>query len=329
MSAGRVLVTGAGGFVGGALIRRLASEGVPVRGLVRSEAQGKTLAAEGIEIAKGDLRDQASLREAMEDVDVVYNIAALFRQEGVERQAFESINVTGVRNALDAAIGAGVTRFVHCSTIGVHGHIANPPGTEDTPFAPGDIYQRTKLKGEQIAAQYMAEERLPISIVRPASIYGPGDLRMLKLFRGIKLRRFPMIGDCEAFFHPVYIDDLVQGMMLCGTLDQAVGHTFIIAGSEYISLKDLMATVASKVGANPPWIKLPLAPVYWAAAACETVCNPLNLEPPLYRRRVDFFTKSRAFDISKARRKLGYTPAHSIPEGVERTASWYAEQGLL
>lgn len=326
---GKTLVTGATGFTGGALARRLASEGAQVRAVVRDPARAGGLADLGIEVVPGDLCDPASLREATRGIDTVYHIAALYRQQGVDPQLFEAINSTGVQHLLDAAIEAGVSRFVHCSTIGVHGDVKDPPAAEDAPFAPGDVYQRTKLEGERIAARYMAEQRLPISIFRPAGIYGPGDTRFLKLFRGIKQRRFPMIGDGKTLYHWVYIDDLVAGILLCGTVDAAVGETFILAGPEYTTLSEVIAIVADEVGAPPPWLRIPLAPVYLAAAACEAVCKPLNLEPPLHRRRVDFFTKSRAFDIAKARRMLGYAPQVSVREGVARTAAWYRDQGLL
>jgi nucleoside-diphosphate-sugar epimerase len=326
---GRVLVTGATGFTGGALARRLVSDGAQVRALVREPARAEPLTALGIEIAHGDLRDPTSLRKALCGVDVVYNIAAVYRQQGIEPQLFREINRTGVQHLLDAATEAGVSRFVHCSTVGVHGHVKHPPAAEDAPLAPGDLYQESKLDGERIAARYMAEDRLPITIFRPAGIYGPSDSRFLKLFRGIKRGRFPMIGDGRVLYHGIYIDDLLDGIIRCGTLDQAIGETFILAGPEYTTINELVAIVAEEVGARPPWLRIPLAPIYVAAAACEAVCKPMKLEPWLHRRRVDFFTKSRAFDISKARRDLGYAPQVSLREGVARTAAWYTERGLL
>jgi nucleoside-diphosphate-sugar epimerase len=329
MGVGKILVTGATGFTGGALARRLVADGAKVRILVRDTARAESLTPLGMEIAVGDLRDPACLSGALDDVDAVYHIAALYRQQSVEHSAFEDINANGVQHLLDASIAAGVRRFVHCSTVGVHGHVAHPPAAEDAPLAPSDPYQRSKLEGERIAARYMAEGRLPITIFRPAGIYGPGDLHFLKLFRGVKRRRFPMIGSGQVLWHGVYIDDLVDGIIKCGTLDAAIGETFILAGPEYTTLNELVAIVAAAVGARPPWLKIPLPPVYWAAATCEAICRPLKLEPPLHRRRVDFFTKNRAFDISKARRMLGYDPQMSIHEGVARTAAWYAEHGLL
>jgi len=326
---GRVLVTGATGFTGGALARRLASHNAPVRALVRNSANVAPLTELGIEIVHGDLRDPESLRQAMCGVDVVYHLAAIYRQQRTDPQMFKAVNAVGVQYLLDAAIDAGASRFVHCSSVGVHGHVEQPPAAEDAPFAPSDPYQDSKLEGERIAARYMAEGRLAITIFRPSPIYGPGDLRFLKLFRGIKRGHFPMIGDGRVFYHLVYIDDLVEGIIRCGTADQAIGETFILAGPEYTTLNELLATVAKEVGSRPPWLRIPLAPVYAAAAVCEAVCRPLGVEPPLYRRRVGFFTKSRAFDIAKARRMLGYAPQVSVREGVARTGAWYVEQGLL
>jgi nucleoside-diphosphate-sugar epimerase len=301
-----------------------------VRALVRGgAARAQPLAELGIEIAAGDLADPASLREALDGVSAVYHIAAVFRQEGIEQRVFDEVNGEAVRYLCDAAIEAGVSRLVHCSTVGVHGHIEHPPATEEAPLAPGDPYQDSKLAGERIAASYMAEGRLPISIFRPAGIYGPGDARFLKLFRGIKRGRFPMIGKGRVLYHLTFIDDLVDGIIRCGTVDAAVGQTYILAGPEYQTLNELVAIVAEEVGVPAPRLRIPLAPVYAAAALCEAVCQPLTLEPPLYRRRVDFFTKSRAFDIGKARRELGYAPKVSTREGVRRTAAWYAQQGLL
>lgn len=324
-----VLVTGATGFTGGALVRRLASHKASVRALVRDRARAAPLAKLGVEVVQAELCDPAGLRQAMRGVEVVYHIAALYRQQAVEPEAFRQANTTAVQHLLDAAIEAGVSRFAHCSTVGVHGHVQRPPAAEDAPFAPGDLYQETKLAGEQVAARYMAEGRLPITIFRPAGIYGPGDLRFLKLFRGIKRRRFPMIGDGTAFYHLTYIDDLIDGILRCGAAEAAVGETFILAGPEYTTLNELVAIVAEELGVPPPRLRIPVAPVYAAAAVCEALCRPLGLEPPLHRRRVDFFTKSRAFDISRARAELGYDPQVSIREGARRTLAWYRREGWI
>jgi dihydroflavonol-4-reductase len=211
----------------------------------------------------------------------------------------------------------------------VHGHVARPPADEDAPLAPGDQYQRTKLEGERLARQAGASGVLEVVIARPIGIYGPGDLRFLKMFRGIARGRFPMLGSGRVFYHLTYIDDLVEGFRLCGETPGAAGRTYLLAGPACPTLAELVAEVARELGTRPPRLRLPVWPVWLAGALCEAVCVPLGLEPPLYRRRVDFYRKSRAFDTSRARRELGYNPSTDLQTGIRRTAAWYREQDLL
>ncbi len=153
-----------------------------------------------------------------------------------------------------------------------------------------------------------------MTIVRPTGIYGPGDRRLLKLFGGVARGRFPMLGSGRIYYHLTYIDDLVEGFRLCGEHPAAANRTYILAGGEVTTLNELVALVAAVAGTKPPRVHLPVWPVWIAGAACELLCAPFGIEPPLYRRRVDFYTKSRAFDITRAR-----TGNRVRPEGrVER-----------
>ena len=166
-------------------------------------------------------------------------------------------------------------------------------------------------------------------IARPTGIYGPGDRRLLKLFRGVARRRFVILGSGRIFYHLTYIDDLVEGFRLCGEVPQAAGRTYILAGGEVTTLDVLVRLIADEAGVAPPSLRLPVWPFWTAGAVCEAVCAPFGIEPPLYRRRVDFFTKSRAFDISRARAELGYAPAVALRDGIRRTLSWYRDKGWL
>ncbi len=324
-----VLVTGATGFTGGHLARYLQQRGHRVRALVRDPKRAVNLSTSGIELVSGDLRDGGAVRRAVEGVEIIYNIAAVYREAGLPDAVYYDVNARAVGTLIDAAAASGVRRVVHCSTVGVHGDVEHPPADEYAPLRPGDVYQRAKVEGEQTALEAAARTPVEVVIARPSGIYGPGDRRLLKLFRGVAHRRFPILGSGRIFYHVTYIDDLVEGFRLCGEVRAAAGRTYILAGAEVPTLNDLVAAIAKEAGVPPPRLHLPVWPVWLAGAACEAVCAPFGIEPPLYRRRVDFFTKSRAFSIARARADLGYSPGVSISEGVRRTLAWYREQGWL
>jgi nucleoside-diphosphate-sugar epimerase len=303
--------------------------GRAVRVLVRDREKAGQLQAEGFDVAIGDIRDRAAVASALQGVDVVYHIAAIYREAGVTTATYRAVNATAVGEMVDAAARAKVKRVVHCSTVGVHGDIEHPPANEDAPLRPGDIYQDTKLEGEQIAREAGKRAGIEVTIVRPSGIYGPGDRRLFKLFGGVARGRFPMLGSGEIYYHLTYIDDLVEGFRLSGEMPAAANRTYILAGGEVTTLNELVRIVADVAGVRAPRRHFPVWPVWTAAALCEAVCVPLGIEPPLYRRRVDFYTKSRAFDISRARGELGYNPRVGLRDGIARTLAWGREHGWI
>lgn len=326
-------MTGATGFTGGHLAQHLAARGDEVKALVRPRSRARfdasPLPARGIAAVEGDLGEPATLGRAAEGVDVVYHIAATYREAGQPDAAYRAINVDGTRHVLEAARAAGARRVVHCSTGGVHGHIANPPATEDAPFNPGDVYQDTKLEAEQAAREFGATTGFDVVVARPIGIYGPGDTRFLRMFRGLARGNFPMIGSGKPYYHLTYIDDLVEGFRLCGTVPAAAGRTYILAGPRYTTLEQLVKLVADELKVEPPKFHWPVWPFWTAGLLCEMVCVPLRIEPPIFRRRVDFYTKNRAFDTTRARTELGFAPQVDLEEGIKRTADWYRREGLL
>jgi nucleoside-diphosphate-sugar epimerase len=325
----RVLVTGATGLTGGDLARTLAARGYAVRALVRDPERARDLERIGVELVPGDLRDRSSLARAAPGVEVVYHIAAVYREAELPAEVYRAVNATAVRTLIDVAAAGGVRRVVHCSTVGVHGDVERPPANEDAPLRPGDIYQQTKLEGEQIAKEAGAAGRLQVVIARPSGIYGPGDRRLLKLFRGVSRRRFVILGRGRIYYHLTYVEDLVEGLRLCGEVPAAAGRTYILAGGEVTTLNELVELIAVEAGVRPRRVHLPVWPFRVAGAVCESLCSPLGIRPPIYRRRVDFFTKSRAFDIARARQELGYEPKVGLREGVRRTLEWYRAKGWI
>jgi nucleoside-diphosphate-sugar epimerase len=323
-----VLVTGATGFAGGHLALRLRRLGHPVRALARPGSAREHLQAAGVELVEGDIRNRADVLRAAEGVARIYHIAGVFRTAGHPDSFYRDVNLHGTEHVLEAARKHRVERTIHCSTIGVHGDVEDVPTTEDSPFRPGDVYQETKLAGE-LAARAAIDAGLPGVIFRPAGMYGPGDLRFLKLFKTVHDRRFRMFGSGETLWHPVYIDDLIDGILLCGEHPDALGRTYILAGDRYVTLNELVREIAAATGVPPPRGRLPYWPLAAGATVCEALCRPFGIDPPLHRRRVAFFVKDRAFSIERARRELGYQPRVPLDEGVRRTAAWYFEAGHL
>ncbi|MFT5122779.1 MAG: dihydroflavonol-4-reductase [Kiritimatiellia bacterium] len=322
------LVTGAGGFVGGFMVDCLVAHGVCVRAMVRDLSRVETR-VEGVEYVEADLSDADSLRRAVDGVTGVYHIAALFREAGHPDSMFYEVNLEGTRRLLDASIEAGVRRFIHCSTVGVLGHIAEAPADEQTPCNPGDIYQQTKMEGEQLALGYFNEGKIDGVVIRPAMIYGPGDSRTLKLFRMIAKKRFFYVGKGQASVHWIDVRDLVEAFYLAMQARERTGGVYIIAGERALPLKEMADKIAHKLGVSPPWLHLPVKPMQWLGSLCECVCKPLNLEPPIYRRRVDFFTKDRHFDGRKAQAELGFIPARTFDEEVADIITSYKAKGLI
>jgi nucleoside-diphosphate-sugar epimerase len=321
------LVTGATGFTGSHLVDRLVAQGAQVRVIARSAARAREILPGPVEIVEGDIADADVVRRAVQGVTTVYHLAAVYREAKHPDFRYREVNVEASRRLLDAAVAAEVRRYVHCSTVGVHGHIASPPGDEQTAYGPGDVYQETKCEAEQLALSY--RDRIPLAVARPTAIYGPGDTRLLKLFRMVARRRFPLIDGGENYYHTVHVNDLVSGLLLLGTHPGAVGEIFILGGERYLKLSELAAMIAELAGVPAPWLRLPAKPFQLAGSLVEKLCVPLGIEPPIYRRRVDFYTKSRAFSIEKARRMLGYRPEVKLRDGLRETFDWYVANGYI
>lgn len=323
------LVTGASGFTGGYMVKNLLAHGYSVRAFVRPESRIDELKKYPVEISIGYLENKADVYEAVKGVDIVFHIAALYRAANVPDSAYWEVNVNGTENVLQTSLDTGVKRVVHCSTCGVHGNVKKIPANEEAPLKPEDVYQETKVEGEKLANFYCKTKGLPVTIVRPVGIYGPGDTRMLKLYSTIMDQKFVLFGGGQVFYHLTYVTDTVEGFRLAAEKPEAIGQTYIIAGENYSTLGEFANTVAKELNVDPPKWNPPVWPLYVAAFLCEKICVTLRIQPPIFRRRVHIFTHDRAFDISKAKRELGYLPIVNMQEGIHRTAMWYLENGYL
>lgn len=323
------LVTGAAGYVGENLVKLLSKQGVRVRAMVRPGGQKLCPNLPGVEIVEADISNPSSLAPVVEGVTGVYHIAAIFRQQGLPDSVFRKVNAGGVKNIIEASISAGVKRFVHCSTVGVLGHVSEPPADENTSYNPGDIYQVTKMEGELIALDYFRRKLIGGNVIRPGMVYGPGDMRTLKLFKMVAKKRFFYVGQGKATVHFVDVRDLARSFVLAMKNEDVNGEIFIIAGETSLPLCDFVKLVAEKCNVGKPWLKLPVKPIHLLGDLCEFVCSPLGIEPPLYRRRVDFFTKDRHFCTDKAAKMLGFKASQPLAGELDDTLSWYRKENYF
>lgn len=213
----QVLITGGTGFIGSRLALRCLEDGHAVRVLGQRNTEAETANADrieerGAEVMIASVTSKEEVREAMQGVDTVFHLAAAQHEANVPDQHFYDVNVGGTKNVLGAAADAGVGQFVHGSSIGVYGSAIDGTLDESSQTNPDNIYGITKLEGENLALTYNG--RLPVSVIRISEAYGPGDMRLLRLFRAIAKQKFFMIGKGENLHHPIYIDDLLDGILL-------------------------------------------------------------------------------------------------------------------
>jgi len=326
----KVLVTGATGFAGSHLVRALLRQGADVRALARPSSDRGPFTGLPVEWVIGDITEAAAVREAVRGVARVFHLASLYRDSRADRDAQHRVHVTGTRLLAEAALASPqLTCFVHVSTIGVHGHIAHPPGDEESPFQAGDDYQETKAEAELWLRAFARQTGLPLTVIRPAAIYGPGDRRLLKLFRMAARGWFPVIGNGNNWVHLVHVDDLTSALLLAAQDPRALGEVFICAGPQALRLRAIMALIGQTFGRRVRLIPLPAGPLFALAALCERACLPLRLSPPLYRRRLAFYTKDRAFKTDKIRDRLGFVSRIPAAEGIPALARWYLDAGWL
>jgi nucleoside-diphosphate-sugar epimerase len=326
----RILVTGGTGFTGTALVRRLREDGHAVVALDYKEGlQCDALRAMGAEVVIGSVTDRAAVERSMRGVEFVFHLAAAFRELNVPNSFYDEVNVGGTRTVLEAAIREGAWKFVYCSTCGVHGNVDHPPAGEDAPIQPADYYQRTKYEAEPLV-KALAPASMETVILRPAAIYGPGDPeRFFMIFKRVAQGSFPMFGSGRTLYHPLYIDNLVDAFMLCLPRGAGNGREYLIADEHYYPIQEIVEEVgrALKVPVRIP--HYPVLPVLVLGHVVEKLCKPFGLTPPIFPRRVDWYRQNRAFDITRAKRELGYAPQIPLDEGLRRTGEWYREMGYL
>ena len=327
----QVLVTGGTGFIGGRLALRCLEQGMKVRvlALTNNQAQQEMkeqLVAAGAEVRLGSITDPEACRGICDDVEIVYHLAAAQHEANVPDQYFYEVNSDGTQAIISASAAAGVRRFIFTSTIGVYGD-GGTELDEHSATNPTTAYGASKLAAE--GRVLAASNTLKSTIIRVTETYGPGDRRLLKLFRAIGKGRFRMVGPGTNFHHLIFVDDLIDALLLAPNVEDACGEVFVIAGSRPISTLELAKAIADAMEKSLSANHLPLAAVGAVAATLEALLRPLGVQPPVHPRSVDFFRKSFVFSTNKASALMGFEPKTDLTSGIRATRDWYQENQLL
>jgi dihydroflavonol-4-reductase len=328
MSDGPTLVTGATGFVGSAVARTLLARGHRLRLLVRRASDRRNVAGLDAEICEGDLTDPGSLTRAVAGCDALVHVAADYRLWVPDPAAMLRANVEGTRSLLLAAQAAGVSRIVYCSSVAALGLTADgTPADEETPVHPEaiiGIYKRSKYLAEQAVLELVRDAAMPVVIVNPSTPVGPRDIKPTptgKMIFDAASGRMPAY--VETGLNIVHVDDVAEGHALALERGE-IGERYILGGEDF-SLGDLFALVARVAGRKPPRVKLPLAPLYPVALACEALAHGFGVEPVVTRETLAMARKKMFFSSAKARARLGYAPRPAV-QAIEDAVGWFRLQ---
>lgn len=328
-AAPTVLVTGATGFLGRSLVQGLLDDGAPTRVLVRSHAAAPEMAERGADVVVGAITDPDSVRRALEGVGTVYHLAGRLFAPGVGTHEYWVTHVEGTACLLRGCHDAGgISRFVHCSTTGVLGVTGERPADENAPLRPTNVYEATKAEAERTVRRAI-DDGFPAVIARPGLVYGPGDLHLLPFVDAVLRRHFRPIGRAPVWLHPIYIGDLTTGLRLCGEAPGVLGECFHLAGAAPASLAALARAFALAGGTDLPRGHIPLALATATARLGDALPRHERHRAPLTSSRLAFLTHSRVYDVSKARRMLGFTARTGLQVGAARTVAWYRAHGHI
>lgn len=323
----KALVTGATGFIGSHLIDRLLERGDGVTAFARPTTDSSYLIEKGVRVITGDVRDQREVDNAVHGSEIVYHLARAKGHGARPMSEVQAVNIDGASNIARAATRAGAERIVYASSIAVYGSRPGPkPVGEDKVLNPDSPYARSKAEAE---AAIRAEARVPFVIARITAVLGPGCKSWLPIFRSVAARRLRLVGSGKTRHHPADVSDIVDGLILCGTMPLTSGRTYNLAGPEVITIADMVRAIAAALHAGVDLPRfVPAGPIELYLWLNRIAGRVAGVKLP----RVDsvaFLTSDRVLDISRARTELGYAPRVGVSQAITRTAEWGRSEGLL
>jgi nucleoside-diphosphate-sugar epimerase len=322
-----ILITGGNGFLGRNLVNALQGRGDSVRVLAIPNEDTSWLEERGVAVYRGDTREPDALTVPMRGVDTVFHLAGMM---GLWRSMrdYYAVNVTGTENVCRAALIAGSRRLVHVSSWTVYGMNRGRPVTEDDPLEPLDEpYTITKAQGDRLVQRMIAEEHLPATIVRPGTIFGPGDrLNFRRTAERIRAGKNPIIGSGHNALPLVFVTDVVQGLLRCADLACANGQAYNITNDQPLTQEEFLRAIAQELDIVPPRLHIPYTFAYALADVAERAAKFLRSDEPLVTRHgITLFGADNRHSIDKARAELGYAPQVRLHEGVRLACIWYQQ----
>lgn len=328
-----VLVTGATGFIGSRLVRKLGAEGMRVRCLVR-DPLGAAALFEGldVELAEGDVTRPETLRGVVEGVGVVYHLAAIMGHDLPSEEAFarfRRVNVEGTRAIAEVCDDSGIERFVLASSTAAMGLLRDEVVREDTPVSPYTPYQVSKWEAEEVVREHARDRGLPAVVVRPSMVYGPGFRGdFLTIAKVAKKGVFPRIGRSRNLSPALYIDDCVEALALAGTRGRP-GETYLVSSEESYELDRVVRIIADALGVRVRFVPVPAWIALFGAWKLERAFGLVGKHPPVTSRNIRSTITDRVFDVSKAREELGFRQRVGIDEGLRRAVAHFREAGWV
>jgi len=328
----KILVTGATGYIGKALVPQLLERGHVLRILARPTSD--TSAFEGddrIEVFKGDITKEETLRGISQNIEAVYHLAVLGHLSHAENdEEYFNVNDTGSINLLKQFIGSPVKTFLFTTTSAALGPISGKIVTEEDFSPPVTAYGQSKYKAELSIKEFAQKNSIPAIMVRLTHVYGPGETRDLyRMIKMIKKGIFPQIGFSPNLYPAVYIDDAVRGII--SAMEKGTnGETYIISDHTSHDTRDIRRLVLQYLGIKSRFY--PFLPKYLSLAlfsVLDLISQITGIKFPVKRKNIQFMSAGRMFSIEKARKELGYEPKVSLEEGLKKTIDYYLEKNLL
>lgn len=317
----RVAITGASGFLGGALAKAYRDKGDLVVALVRSTSKTDTLEQLGVEILTGELADENAFHNLLKNADLAIHCAAYTSEFG-PWENFYNANVLSAKNFFEAGLRQGCSRLVYISSVAVYGNGRHHRGTdEDSAYESliVDNYTRSKIMAETMAFQYCENHSLPLTIIRPGYIWGAGDrVAMPRLIQGIKDKRLAVIEQGGNLLNLSHIDNVVDGIMLAAASDKAIGQAFNLTDGSKITTRRFLEDIIAIIGIEYKLRSFPYVPAYSFAYLCELYSKfrRYKVAPLLTRYTVRMAKYDQVFNTSKAAFQLGYKPKVSYKAGM-------------